>query len=238
MEEKTDAVVLRSVDYRDNDKILTLLSADKGKITVGIKGVRRNGAKLRFASEPFVFAEYVYVSKGGRNTVTGAYLHDEFFELRTDVEKYYCACALSEVVTGILPEGVSDARYFLSVLKSLKDICYGDERVALANLLFESVSFSGFLPDLTGCGNCGAELSGELFFDFSTGRFFCPECSRGVKVSAKTFSILKDINVGRQIEIGRDDDSPIRAVRLLNRYLSHRTELNFPALDEYIKMTK
>ena len=48
-----NAIVLKSVDYKDNDKILTLYSPEKGKITAGIKGVKKSGAKLKFASEPF-----------------------------------------------------------------------------------------------------------------------------------------------------------------------------------------
>ena len=41
MEIKTEAVVLQSLDYKDNDKILTLFSPTLGKITAGIKGVKK-----------------------------------------------------------------------------------------------------------------------------------------------------------------------------------------------------
>ena len=49
--------MLRAVDYGENDKILTLLSAEEGRITAGIKGVKKAGAKLKFAAQPFCFAE-------------------------------------------------------------------------------------------------------------------------------------------------------------------------------------
>ncbi len=45
--------MLRATDYLENDKILTLLTAEKGKITAGIKGVKKAGAKLKFAAQPF-----------------------------------------------------------------------------------------------------------------------------------------------------------------------------------------
>ena len=81
MEVKTDAIVLKAVDYKDNDKILTLFSPSLGRITAGAKGVKKPKAKLSFSAQPFCFAEYVLAEKGGRYTVTGAYLHESFFSL-------------------------------------------------------------------------------------------------------------------------------------------------------------
>lgn len=56
MDFKTDALLLRACDYGENDKIVTLLTSDRGKLTAGVKGVKKAGAKLRFAAQPFCFA--------------------------------------------------------------------------------------------------------------------------------------------------------------------------------------
>ncbi len=52
MEFKADALLLRAVDYGENDKMVTLLTAERGKIGVGMKGVKKAGAKLKFAAQP------------------------------------------------------------------------------------------------------------------------------------------------------------------------------------------
>ena len=72
MQHVVNAVMLRASDYNENDKILTLLTAEKGKITAGIKGVKKAAAKLKFAAQPFCFAEYVLSERGGRYTVVKA----------------------------------------------------------------------------------------------------------------------------------------------------------------------
>ena len=59
MEQIVNALMLRAVDYNENDKILTLLTAENGKISAGIKGVKKAAAKLKFAAQPFCFAKYV-----------------------------------------------------------------------------------------------------------------------------------------------------------------------------------
>ena len=104
MEIKTEAIVLRSIDYKDNDKLLTLFSPELGKITAGIKGVKKPKAKLAFSAQPFCFAEYVLAEKNGRYTVTAAYLHESFFELRSDVDAFYAACAAAEICRTLAQE--------------------------------------------------------------------------------------------------------------------------------------
>ena len=65
----TDAVVLRAMDFRDNDKIIFLLSPTEGKISAVLKGVKKAAAKLKYAGEPFCFAEFTLARRGGMATV-------------------------------------------------------------------------------------------------------------------------------------------------------------------------
>ena len=50
MEFKTDALLLRAADYGENDRMVTLLTAERGKLGAAMKGVRRAGAKLKAAA--------------------------------------------------------------------------------------------------------------------------------------------------------------------------------------------
>ena len=58
MELTVNALCLRCVDYKDNDKMATLYTLERGKIGVGARGVKKAGAKLNFCVQPFCFAEY------------------------------------------------------------------------------------------------------------------------------------------------------------------------------------
>ena len=87
MEEKVRAVVLRGVDYKDNDKILTLFSLESGLITAAIRGVKKAGAKLKFAAQPFCFCEYVLSVKGDRRSVTSAEIIDRERKLLEELRK-------------------------------------------------------------------------------------------------------------------------------------------------------
>ena len=59
MIEKIKALVLRAADFKENDKLLLLYCGEYGKITASIRGVKKPGAKLKFAAEPFCFGEFM-----------------------------------------------------------------------------------------------------------------------------------------------------------------------------------
>ena len=105
METVVNALMLRAVDYNENDKILTLLSAERGKISAGIRGVKKAAARLKFAAQPFCFAEYVLAVRGGKYTVINASENESFYDLRTDVNKFYAASAVSEAAMALTYEG-------------------------------------------------------------------------------------------------------------------------------------
>ena len=43
---KTQGLVLREVAYRDTDKLLTVLTRDRGKMTLKARGVRRSRSPM------------------------------------------------------------------------------------------------------------------------------------------------------------------------------------------------
>lgn len=199
MEIKTDAIVLRTADYKDADKIITLFTPSFGKISASVKGVKRASAKLSFAAQPFAFCEYVMTQKNGRRTVVSAYQHDGFFPLRTDICRFYAACALAEACDALCMEGEECRSVFVAAAECLRAIAYGEERgdtcgEALCSFLLTALFEAGYMIDLDGCGVCGGDLSvsdgesanathengvsdGErCYFDFTSGSFLCRRC--------------------------------------------------------------
>lgn len=76
MEEKLNALCVRVVDYKDNDRLITLCTAEKGKILVKATGVKNPKAKLKFAASPLCFGEYIVVENKGRYTLKGCEAYD------------------------------------------------------------------------------------------------------------------------------------------------------------------
>ena len=64
------AIVLRFVNYRDNDRMVTLLSPSRGRIDALIRGCRKPNSHNLNAGELFALGDYMLHESGGRATVT------------------------------------------------------------------------------------------------------------------------------------------------------------------------
>ncbi|MBO5277046.1 MAG: DNA repair protein RecO [Clostridia bacterium] len=238
MEVKTEAIVLRAVDYKDNDKILTLFSPSLGRITAGAKGVKKPTAKLSFAAQPFCFAEYILAEKGGRYTVTGAYLHESFFSLRYDIVRFYAACALAEVCLTILYENESHEGLFIALIEGLKALSLAEEDAAEAVIAFMLVALreSGYPLDLSYAEECDGDIGDKIWFDFSDGKFSSFErCVQGERASISTYHTLR-----KCAGLTYDEDALAggrkRALRLLKAFLCEKTEERYENLSELIRL--
>ena len=188
MEVKVNAIVTRAIDYKDNDKILTLYSLEKGKITANIKGVKKPKAKLKFASEPFCFAEFILAEKNGRYTVIGASYIDSFYNLRLNLLKYYLSACVADVVNGLIEDNAEDSALFSLTIKTIKNICYAEnEKTSLAYYLHHVAERLGYGINNTLCSTCGAFINGRVFFNYQDADFSCEDC-RTQNYSEITFS--------------------------------------------------
>ena len=113
MEEKLSGIVLGGINFGENDKILNVFTPELGVISAKIKGVKKAGAKLKFAAEPFCFAEFIFSKKGSMRTVIGASLIDSFYSLRLDLKKYFCAGSVVEYVKKFIQEGITSSELFI-----------------------------------------------------------------------------------------------------------------------------
>lgn len=234
MEEKVNAVMLRAADYGENDKILTLFSLEKGVLTAKIRGVKKAGAKLKFAAEPFCFAEYVLAERQGRRTVAHAALLDGFYELRTDLDKFYAGAAVLEFVRAFCPENLPAEGVFLAAVQALKALSYGDEppRHVLVRFLLSVLPEAGYAIRTDACADCGRQELSRAFFDFEEGVVYCSSCApgRATEVSVHTVEALNALAPGGS---GAAEEKYVgRALKLLSRYLAVKGGVNLRAIGE------
>lgn len=238
MEVKTEAIVLQAIDYKDNDKLLTLFSPTLGCITAGIRGVKKPKARLAFSAQPFCFAEYILAEKGGRYTVTGAYLHESFFDLRADVTRFYAGCAVAEICRVLAIENERHEGLFIAFIECLKALCLSqaDEAEAVVSFTLTALYESGYPIDLGYLEECEGDIGDKIWFDFSNGRFCSLErCTQGERASLSTYHLLRKC-AGLAYAEEQTAGGKKRALRLLRAYLLDKTETQFVSLGEFIRM--
>lgn len=238
MELKVNALMLRAVDYRENDKILTLLTPDHGKLTAGIKGVKKAGAKLKFASQPFCFAEYLLAEKGGKYTVVGASEVESFYDLRTDIQKFYAGATVMEVANAFCYEGQDGGVLFPLCVRALSQICTEDTSSTLIAFLLQASRQAGYALHMGDCIVCQNSLltSDKMRLDADAGAFTCWDCGTGLGTSGTTYHTLRKMAGLSYDPAYLSADGERRALRLLKEFLTYKTDDQFLALSEYLRL--
>ncbi len=255
MEFKTDALMLKAVDYGENDKMVTLLTAERGKIGACMKGVKKANARLRFAAQPFCFAEYVFAEKGGRHTVTSASLHDGFFPLCEDVEKYYAAAVVCEACDKLMYEEMPGGELLVAAVSALSRMCVEDAAFPLITFLLNALRLAGYpvraelpitgvdtlaVPERESTREAGERVLtsvvpdrgiSSLFFDLERGAF---SLEKGTPASAVTYDVIRAA-LGYEAP-PRTRDGEKRALRLLYSYFAYQTDSELSSLPEYVRM--
>ena len=208
----TDAVILRETAYKENDRILTVLTPERGILTVYARGVRNIASKNSAAVQLFCYSELELIcSSSSHLSLKTAVLKDGFFGLRSDIARYALACYMSDAVTSFCTSenDESDAmRLVLNTLyaaANLKDKPLWQIKAAFELKL---CCIAGFTPDFSQCAYCSEVLdkadgmaehggtyklpafnqdTGRYAFSVSEGAPICVNCLNGdIKNSAYT----------------------------------------------------
>ena len=237
MEIKVNALMLRGVDYKDNDKMLTLYSLERGIIGAGIRGVKKAGAKLKFASQPFCFAEYLLSINGERATVTGATELESFYNLRLDIPSFYMASAISEYLLKCAGEE-GDEPLFMLAVNSLKQLNFSSEKklAVLAEFLLKALDLSGYGIKGDSCEKCSlpAHLGEFAYFDFEKGVLLCEDCAYegATRILTLTADALQCVIGGEPCE----DEKLKYLLMFLNYYVGQKHGEVLSSIDELLQM--
>ena len=174
------AIVLRNAPYKDNDRMLTLLSPTRGRVEALARGCRRPKSPLLNASELFALGDFDFYERGGRMTVTSATLIETFYPLRADFDRLAVGTYLLNLCELSAQPGQNCQELFMLLLHTLSRLTFSEQewKPLLAGFLLHFAAIGGVKPRLNHCISCGRRLSEEesVFFDLSEGGLCCRDC--------------------------------------------------------------
>ena len=196
---KVTAIVTRAVPYGDADMILTLVSVEDGKLTVTAKSCLKPKAKLRYATEPMNFGEYMLAGKPERLVLADCAQIDSFSPITLDIEKYYSATLILEGLQKLSLE--SNPSLFMHAISVLKAMAYEGKSAddAVADFFLYALADNGYQVNFSNCGSCGCIIEDDAVFSEKDG-IVCPHCAefKGVVIDS----------ISRKYISGEDRDIP------------------------------
>jgi DNA repair protein RecO (recombination protein O) len=155
MIKKTDAIVLRSIDYRDQSKILTLYTKDFGRISAIAKGARSLQSKFASAFEVGSHISIVLYKKSTREiqNISDATLKTSFFTLTSSLEKLNAMHQILELTRLCTEDDEPNFKIFNLLLETLQHLDRFEKNAL--NLVFyfqlKLISHLGFTPSFKAC---------------------------------------------------------------------------------------
>lgn len=238
---KTQAIVLKAIDYKEGGKLLTLFSLEHGLMYAKIRGVTKPKAKLAFASQPFCFGEFVLASKVGY-TVTNCSSIENFYSLTSDFDKFIAGSGILEMLNVLVKEESPNSALFIDVLKALKALEFTNSMPLAIFLKFfiNAMQLAGYRIEVGACPVCGSKSAIKERFSFTYGARMCAVCcdSNSISLSQGESAVLKIISGNSYDELKNIKfaklDNVITIAKILIKYFEEKTGESLQGIAEYI----
>lgn len=175
MDLSTRGLVLREVNYKESDKILTILT-EHGKLTVSARGARRKVSKYTAASQLLTFSELDLYQRNGRWSLREGRVVEMFAGLRQDIVLLSLGAYFAELLEAVSDVDYADPGLLAFGLNSLHVLSTGNRDPRLVKAAFELrlMCHAGYAPDVSACPQCQAEAG--LWLGLVGGRVYCRAC--------------------------------------------------------------
>jgi DNA repair protein RecO (recombination protein O) len=191
---RTQAVVLRRMDFGEADRLLTLYSQAEGKLRAIAKGIRKTMSRRSGHLELFTQSDLLLTRGRDLDLVTQAETVKSFRGVREDLLRTSYAYQLAELIDGLTEDRQPNPALFDALVQALSALeSHSDPRVVVAHFLLAVLDASGFRPQLTECVSCRQPIQPELnVFDRELGGIVCPRCAPAApRASTVAVNVLK-----------------------------------------------
>ena len=241
MFETTKALVLREVKYKEADRILTLFTADNGKITAKARGALRKGSRTAAATQQLTWSDMTLFFNKGKWTVNEASVIEPFDGLKENIASFALGSYFAACAEALSVEDQKDPELLSLALNSLYALSreLHEPRKIKAAFELRLMSLSGYRPSLESCAVCGADEPEGPVLDLVDGRIYCRKCSRSgsaVSLGTGALAAMRAILAAPPKQIfsfEAEGDALVDLAYASENYLLAQTERSFGTLDYY-----
>jgi len=225
----TNAIVTRSLNYGESDKIITFFTKDFGKLKGIAKGARRSRKRFQNALGLFSHLRLIFFDKEGLGLVRaeGCDILHSFPKIKEEFKKIVYGNYYLELVNEMAGEREANREAFevlLSSLSSLEEANLQEEQLRIFEI--RMLSLFGYRPNMRRCILCKRDWEDlkeipVVFFSLERGALICEQCSK-----MRNNLIPLSLGTARLIEkISQTELSKVERLRFTLQALSESREL-------------
>jgi DNA repair protein RecO (recombination protein O) len=187
---QTEGIIVKKHKFGEADRLLTLFTADHGKVRAIAKGAMRPKSKLGGNVELLTHSKLLLARGRNLDIITQAQVINNFLPVRDNLELMACGFYLCELVDTFTEENVEDKELFTLFLNTLSELSAAREGERILRYFeLRALSHQGYRPQLQRCSNCNRELEPETnYFSPAQGGALCRACGYP-DMNARTISL-------------------------------------------------
>lgn len=241
----TDAIVLKITKTGESDRLLTLLTRDRGILKAFAKAADRPKNKLHMSTNLFCYGRFTFYEGVKSTKVEECDLNETFFGLQQNISKLALAQYFNELMIESAPVETEANEYLRLLLNSLYFLANDKKNIHILKSLFELrlASLIGYMPSLIACAECGEFETELMFFNEITGELYCNNCKgAGTKcyplevITAMRHIVFSEFDKLFSLSVSASSIHLIEAVA--EKYLSAVLRKKFRTLDFYKAITQ
>ena len=193
---KVKGIVIRESTYKDNDKIITILTDSIGKVSVIAKGAKKTNSPYLASSQYLVYSEFVLYQNTGYFYLNSASVINTFYNLRIDLDKLQIVFELTKLINSVTDENQDCERIlklFLNTIYALDKIDK-DKKLIVNAFKIKLFTLLGFAPRQDKCANCSKLLLDAeeefVYYNYVDNVFLCENC-KGIGDSRSVIRLTK-----------------------------------------------
>ena len=236
----SDAIVLKITKTGESDRLLTLLTRDRGIVKAFAKAADRPKNKLHMSTNLFCYGRFTFYEGVKSTKVEECDLNETFYSLQTDIGKLALAQYFNELMIETAPVETEANEYLRLLLNSLYFLANDKKNPTMLKALFEFrlSSLIGYMPSLIACAECGEFESDQMFFNETTGELYCSTC-KGAGTKQYPLEVISSMRhiifseTDKLFSLNVSPDSLPRLEYASEKYLMSVLKRKFRTLDFY-----
>ena len=171
-------LVIREIPLKESDKLLTILTAESGKMTVYANSVRKYKNPNMNSAQLMCYSEFVLNKRGEKYWLKESALIESFYDIRLDLNKSALAQYITDIVCDVCVEDEPEETMLRLTLNTLYMLINGDRPDVQIKGVYElrTAANLGFLPDLVYCNECGKYETEYMYFNVMNAVLLCENC--------------------------------------------------------------
>lgn len=242
MNVRTHGMIIKETKVGESSRIITILTAEHGKIQAGANGSRNYKSKLFAGCRMFGCSDFVLSKgKGEIYRVISAEPTENFSALQTDVVKLSLVAYFASLANETA-EDTEECAEILALLKNSMYILTKRDDLSVIKSVFELrlMTILGYAPNTDGCAVCGG--SDLTYFSEDTGEMLCSACAPRIKNISlsvlKTIRYIITADAKKVYSFVMNEESARELSKLSERYIITKLEKIPKTLKYYLTISK